>query len=145
MTTSLLDDEKSSMVIVDTTVWSAFLRRDAQRPDSAVEIVRDLVRKNQVQLLGIVKQELLSGIRHGRQFSRLAEILKGFPLLLATEADHDLAVQFFNRCRTRGVQGSHIDFLICAQAVNNRFPILTADGDFSRYSKTIPIELVAVA
>ena len=131
------------MVIVDTTVWSAFLRRDTYQSDPAVDIFRELVRKNQVQLLGIVKQELLSGIKHKRQFDRIVGILDGFPHLLAISADHQIAAQFYNRCRTHGIQGSHIDFLICAQAINNSIPILTTDEDFVRYGTIIPIDLVS--
>lgn len=130
------------MVVVDTSVWSAFLRRDINKSLSVVHIFGELVRKNQVQLLGIVKQELLSGIKHKRQFNRIADILDGFPSLLATSEDHFLAAGFFNTCRTHGIQGSHIDFLICAQAVNNNSTILTTDNDFLYYKKVIPIELL---
>lgn len=47
------------------------------------------------------------------------------------------AARFFNTCRTHGVQGSHIDFLISAVAANNGFAILTLDNDFSRYAQFI--------
>ncbi len=93
-------------------------------------------------MLGVVKQELLSGIKHDNQFDRICDILNGFPCLLATEADHVLAAQFYNECRGRGIQGSHIDFLICAQAVNAHAPILTADGDFEQYATAVPIDLL---
>jgi len=130
------------MVIVDTNIWSAFLRRSIEMPAIAVDEFKNLVSKNQVVLLGIVKQELLSGIKHKRQFKRIEDILEGFPSLLATSEDHVFASHLYNSCRKHGIQGSHIDFLICAQAINNHHEILTTDGDFTHYEKVIPIDLI---
>jgi len=132
------------MVIVDTNIWSAFLRRSIESPIIAVDKFKDLVSKNQVTLLGIVKQELLSGMKHKRQFKRIEDVLEGFPSLLATSEDHVLASHLYNSCRKHGIQGSHIDFLICAQAINNHHEILTTDGDFSHYKKLIPIDMISL-
>jgi len=49
------------------------------------------------------------------------------------------AATFFNLCRTKGVQGSNTDFLICAVAVRNKFAIYSTDKDFDLFSKHIPI------
>ena len=46
-----------------------------------------------------------------------------------------------NVCRSMGVQGSPIDFLICAIAVRLVFRIYTTDSDFELYEPFIPIEL----
>ena len=48
-------------VIVDTCVWSRFLRRNRERNDPlGVEVTR-LVRNDAVQMLGCIRQEILSG------------------------------------------------------------------------------------
>ncbi len=93
-------------------------------------------------MLGIIRQELLSGIREEAQYERVEVILEGFPDVLATSQDHLLAAQLYNRCRRAGVQGSPVDFLICAQAVNHHIGILTTDRDFNHYAKHISIELI---
>ena len=129
------------MVIVDTSIWSAFLRRNFCESPVEIDIFKNMVSSNQVLLLGIVKQELLSGIKHKRQFDRIADILDGFSLVLASSKDHIVAAGLYNTCRKHGIQGSHIDFLICAQAINGNHSILTTDGDFTHYAKLIPIEL----
>lgn len=90
---------------------------------------------------GIVRQELLSGIKTEAQFKRLGGLLEGFPDMLATSEDHLTAAGFFNQCRRRGIQGAPVDFLICAIAHRMEAPILTTDQDFSNYADVIPIRL----
>src|SRR5258708_39354950 len=99
--------------VVDTSVWSAYLRR-ANPPKSLYRVVEPLVRRNHVHLLGIIRQELLSGLRHPEQFVRLSRALSGFPDELATSDDHSLASKFYNLWRPTCIQGSAIDFLLCA-------------------------------
>jgi predicted nucleic acid-binding protein len=44
-------------------------------------------------------------------------------------------------CRKKGIQGSHIDFLICAVAELHEMSIFTLDKDFIRYATVLPIKL----
>jgi predicted nucleic acid-binding protein len=129
-------------VIVDTSVWSLFLRRTAPRDSWQILALERRLRTGRVQLLGIIRQELLSGIREQSQFERLQDALAGLPDLLATTQDHVLAAQCYNLCRGRGVQGSAVDFLICAQAINHGLPILTSDKDFEAYAEILPLKLI---
>ncbi|MEX2581038.1 MAG: PIN domain-containing protein [Verrucomicrobiales bacterium] len=129
-------------VIVDTSVWSLFLRRHEPAESGSLEVLRRAIKDNNVQMLGIVRQELLSGIRSPSQFKKIGEILKSFPDLLAVADDHTQAAVFFNQCRRKGVQGSPVDFLICAQAHRHRMAILTDDADFSGYAAHLPINLL---
>lgn len=46
--------------------------------------------------------------------------------------------EFSNICRKKGVQGSTIDFLICAVATVENFIIFTTDKDFENYKKYLP-------
>jgi predicted nucleic acid-binding protein len=64
--------------VVDTSVWSAYLRRSSP-PETLRRVVERFVRCNQVHLLGIVRQELLSGVSHPQQFEKLSRALSGFP------------------------------------------------------------------
>lgn len=128
-------------VVVDTSVWSLFLRRKKLSDGRAVTRLKVAIEENRVQMLGIIRQELLTGIQSAEQFARLEKSLEAFPDLLAERADHVLAAKFYNVCRARGVQGSLVDFLICAQAVRWQMPVLTTDRDFEKYAKFIPVEL----
>lgn len=127
-------------VIVDTSVWSLFLRHKG-RTETEVILLRKLIREQRVQMLGIIRQELLSGIRELARFEKLERVLDGFPSLLATEQDHTVAAQCFNTCRSKGIQGSSVDFLICAQALNHHLSIVTTDKDFLSYAQHLPIQL----
>ncbi len=46
-----------------------------------------------------------------------------------------------NICRARGIAGSAIDFLICAIAHLRGWEVFTADRDFIRYRKVLPLKL----
>ena len=92
-------------------------------------------------MIGPIRQELLSGIRESTQFNRLREHLRAFPDTEITSDDYEDAASFFNRCRAQGIQGSNTDFLICAIAVRNQFSIFTTDGDFTHFSRVLPIVL----
>ncbi len=56
--------------------------------------------------------------------------------------DYELAAEFYNTCRSNGIQGANTDFLICAAAVRRSYDILTTDKDFDIFRKHIPIVLV---
>ena len=129
------------MVAVDTTVWSLFLRRRRGGRSPAVERLKQCLRDERVVLLGVVYQELLSGVKSEEQYQALSDTLSGFPLVLAGREDHEAAANCFSSCRKKGVQGSSIDFLICAMAMRRGMAILTTDKDFARYKRHLPIEL----
>lgn len=128
-------------VIVDTSVWSLALRRQAAEPLAAVQELRQLIHDHRAQMIGPIRQEILSGIRSESQFGKLRKHLESFPDLPIQTEDYVTAAQFFNRCRSEGVQGSNTDFLICAVAVRNGSSIFTTDKDFELFSKHLAIVL----
>lgn len=129
------------MIACDTTVLSQFLRRSNEKHDDVADNVRTLIETNAAALFGIVRQEVLSGIKHRKQFERIELITRALPLFIATDEDHVMAARFYNACRAKGIQGSSGDFLICAMAVRHSLPIYTTDPDFEMYAPVIPIEL----
>jgi predicted nucleic acid-binding protein len=102
--------------------------------------------KNQdcIHLIGPILQELLDGIKEQNQFDLLRDYLSPFPLIELARDDFIEASQLRNRCRTRGVQASPTDFLICAACIRRNYPLLTADNDFTHISKYCEIDLVPV-
>lgn len=128
-------------VLVDTCVWSLALRRQMSEGDGHVRELRELIDELRVQMVGPVRQELLSGIRVPRQFVTLRTRLRAFTDLPLDTADYELAAEYGNLCRSKGVQGSTVDFLLCAVAVRHRLAILTVDRDFAGYLRHLPIRL----
>jgi len=128
-------------VIVDTSVWSLALRRDQKGSLAPVQELLRLIHSHRVQLIGPIRQEILSGIRSESQFNKLRKHLESFPDLPLLTEDYVAAAQFFNQCRSNGIQGSNTDFLICAVAFRNKFSIYTTDKDFELFSKYLQISL----
>ncbi len=129
-------------VIVDTSVWSlAFRRRNTPHQSSEILLLQNLIIQGRVILLGAVRQEILSGIRHQNQYEHLKQNLRAFPDLALQIEDYELASEFCNTCRNHGIQGANTDFLICAVAVRRNYEILTTDKDFENFCLYILIKL----
>jgi predicted nucleic acid-binding protein len=137
-------------VLVDTTVWSLALRRrrstsastrEAVREGAIVSELTELVRDGRARLIGPVRQELLSGLRHEEQFLRLRDKLRAFPDEALVREDYEEAAAMGNRCRIAGIQGSTVDFLLCAVAARRRFALFTTDVDFVHYDRVLGLAL----
>jgi len=132
------------MVLVDTCVWSQVLRRQKASDNHVVRELHELISEMRVQMVGPVRQELLSGVRVEKQFLELRDHLRAFPDLLLNEEDFEIAASFFNRCRSKGVQGSNTDFLLCALSARHDLAIFTVDEDFKHYAEHLPVRLHAL-
>ncbi len=130
-------------VLVDTSVWSLAFRKKniSVQEQIIVNELKDLIRDLRVVLIGPVRQELLSGIADQQICEQLRSKLQPFSDLAITTDDYENAACYFNLCRSKGVQGSHIDYLLCAVAVKHNLLLFTLDQDFIRYSKHLPIKL----
>ncbi len=133
------------MVLVDTPVWSLVLRRKPEHLSAheqhLCQTLAELIREGRVQILGPIRQELLSGIREEAQFRKLRDYLRAFPEPTLEMADYEEAAHMNNRCRTQGIAGSAVDFLICAAAHRRGWTILTTDRDFQNYASVLPLRL----
>ena len=128
-------------VLVDTCIWSLSLRRSQIIPNEHRDQLSQLIEENRVNIIGSIRQEILSGIREVSQFQRLKQHLAAFPDLLLQTADYEKAAEFSNIARQQGIQGSAIDYLICAVSHAHHLAIYTIDLDFSHYAKCLPIKL----
>ncbi|MBU4482766.1 MAG: PIN domain-containing protein [Actinobacteria bacterium] len=128
-------------VLVDTCVWSHALRH--KNPDkNIIKKLSDLINDGRAVLIGPIKQELLSGMRPSAQFEKLKDILSSFEEIQLKNIHFEKAAEFCNVCRSKGVQGSTIDFLICSVAHSENMIIFTIDKDFENYAKYLPIKLI---
>ena len=128
-------------VIVDTSVWSSVLMLK-QPNNQLADILRDLIADSRVVILGAIRQEILSGIKHQEQYERLRDNLRAFPDLALNVEDYELAAEYYNISRRQGVQGSNTDFLICASANRRNYQIFTTDKDFINFNQYLPIVLI---
>ena len=128
-------------VLVDTPIWSYALRSKSKAYQFEVEQLASLIRDQRALIIGPIRQEILSGYSDLHKFKKLREKLSFFENSSIQDTDYELAAEMCNQCRKRGLQGSHIDFLICAVAKRLDVPIFTTDKDFSQYRNIISIKL----
>ena len=127
-------------LLVDTCVWSQVLRH--KYPNKELEAkLKDLIHDGRVCIIGPIRQELLSGITSIKQFNTLKKGLAAFEDIPLRAEHFEKAAEFSNMCRSKGIQGSTIDFLICAVACLDKLEIYTTDKDFESYKKYLPIML----
>jgi len=131
-------------VIVDTCVWSLALRKDSSKDEKIIKALTELIREVRVQLIGPIRQEILSGIKSEKRFAELKEYFSAFWDLTLEPSDYEKAAEFFNICRRKGIQGSNTNFLICAAAFNRDLEIFTIDKDFNYFKKYIPLKLYEI-
>jgi hypothetical protein len=94
-------------------------------------------------MIGLVRQELLSGIRTQAQFEKLRGILRSFDDEPVDTSDYEAAAEASNKCRSRGVAVSVSDMLICAISLSRGWSIFTTDPDFRNYAKVLGMNLHA--
>ena len=130
-----------SGVIVDTCIWSLALRGKTSRNQKVTDELTSLIKENRAKIVGLIRQEILSGYSNLARYEKLKNKLRAFPNEQVIDLDYESAAEYSNICRRKGVQGSHTDFLICAVAIRLKMQIYTGDKDFSHYSQHLPISL----
>jgi predicted nucleic acid-binding protein len=132
-------------VLVDTSVLSLALRRKAQNLNTGerflVDELQELIREGRARLLGLVRQEILSGVRTDAQFEKLRTTLRAFPDEPVHTPDYEEAARKSNECRARGIAPSLVDILICSVALERSLLIFTTDPDFKNYARVLPLRL----
>jgi predicted nucleic acid-binding protein len=131
-------------ILVDTPIWSYALRSKNTKYQTEIDALTSLIRDQRALIIGPIRQEILSGYSDLRKFNIIKEKLSYFANTPIWDTDYELAAQFSNTCRKKGIQGSHIDFLICAVAHRIDIPIFTKDKDFEQYQNIVSIKLFEI-
>jgi predicted nucleic acid-binding protein len=134
-------------VLVDTSVWSLALRRKQETLGDNERLLvielSELIREGRAKVIGLVRQEMLSGIKSNEQYEKLRVHLRAFPDEPIDTLDYEEAAKAGNRCRTKGIVVSIVDVLLCAVTVRRDWSIFTTDPDFSHYRKVLPLSIHA--
>lgn len=128
-----------SDVMVDTCIWSLALRGKTPKNQKVAEELTKLIKENRAKIIGSIRQEVLSGYSDFTRYEKLRNKLQYFPNEQIIDDDYETAAEYSNMCRKKGIQGSHIDFLICAVSSRLKMKIYTNDKDFSCYANHIAI------
>jgi len=123
-------------LLVDTSVWSLALRRDAASNEPAVHHLKEaLLGSAVVVTTGLVLQELLQGFSGPKAQAQIVERFAALPLLQPDRDDHISAAALRNVCRQAGVQIGTIDALLAQLCVRHDLTLLTTDKDFTHAAK----------
>jgi predicted nucleic acid-binding protein len=129
-------------MLVDTSVWSLALRRDAPPDVPEVWGLRDALAGGEiVATTGVILQELLQGVVPERARTQIIEMFAALEYLMPSREDHVAAAGVRNTLRSAGVQVGTIDALIAHLAIAGRHTLLTTDNDFHAASSHISLQL----
>ena len=125
-------------VLVDSCIWSLALRRRrgveglSANERQLVASLAELIQDGRVAMVGPVRQEVLSGIRHQEQFQKIRDRLDAFADEIIESPDYIEAARLDNICRSQGLQCGEVDMLLCAVAAHHNWSILTTDAPLLR-------------
>lgn len=117
-------------VLIDTNIWSAFLRRSNSADDTTRRNLFELVESSRACIIGPIRQEILSGIRDIDKFNKLRDYLEGFEDEEIVTSDYVEAARLRNLCAANGIAASSIDMIIVAFTMNRNYELYTRDNDF---------------
>ena len=123
------------MILVDSTVWIDFLRKQRTTPTAILERLLEL---GEAAVTPVIVQEILQGATDASSFERLRAHFLPLPLLKTRSgaATHVAAAELYARCRWAGITPrSPRDCLIAIVAVEHDVPLLHDDRDFEHLAE----------
>ncbi|HLP18211.1 MAG TPA: PIN domain-containing protein [Bacteroidota bacterium] len=125
--------------LIDTSVWSEALRRKKVSIHSGeTTLSRLIAAESEIIVIGIVLQEILSGIKDKKLFTEIQSILSDFPYIETERQDYIFAAELRNSLKAKGIHAGSFDFLIASMAIRHDLLLVTTDKDFQHiaaYSK----------
>ena len=129
-------------LLVDTSVWSLALRRDAAAASREVMALGEALQGADVVVTtGLVLQELLQGFSGPKAKDAIIERFGALPLIQPDRQDHVAAAEIRNVCRRAGVQIGTIDALLIQLCGRYEMTLLSSDKDFANAARHVPFRL----
>ena len=129
-------------LLVDTSVWSLALRRDAELNAPEVVALRNaLLGTDQVFSTGLVLQELLQGFAGPEARDSIVERFTALAFIEPDRQDHIDAAEVRNTCRHHGVQIGTIDALLIQISRRHDLQLLSTDNNFRSASLHVEFRL----
>ncbi len=129
-------------LLVDTSVWSLALRRDAPPDALEVRALRHaLAGGDIVATTGVILQELLQGVVPDRVRGQITETFAALEYLAPSRDDHVAAAGVRNDLHAAGVRVGTIDALIAHLAMVGGHALLTTDKDFHLAADHVDLRL----
>lgn len=116
-------------VIVDTSVWIDYFRKDRGK---FADEMSHLLDNDRVALTGIIELEILQGLRH-KEAEFVKPLLQSLHYIDTERKDFIEAGLKLYELRQKGVTIPPSDCLIATQCKHNDMPIFTLDSDFDHF------------
>lgn len=130
-------------LLIDTSVWSEALRRKEKSLDLSETLVRAIIENNdEIVIIGIILQEILSGITDDKLFAEIKAVLNDLSYIDITKEDYIYAAELRNRCKKKGIVAGSFDFLIASVSIRNKLTLVTYDKDFINISKYTELRIL---
>ena len=128
--------------LVDTSVWSLALRRDAISTQPEIEVLKAALAGSEVVVTtGLVLQELLQGFAGPKARTQIIQAFASLPLIQPDREDHIAAAGLRNACRRAGVQLGTVDALIAQLCIRHDLTLLSTDKDFAHAAQQSKLKL----
>ena len=82
-----------SGVIVDTCIWSLALRDQTLRDREVTNELTSLIKDNRAKIIGLIRQEILSGYSDLARYEKLRNKLRAFPNEKVIDIDYESAAE----------------------------------------------------
>ncbi len=129
-------------ILVDTSVWSQWLRQDVRLRNPVTDVLeRSIHHNDEIFLTALIVQEVLQGLRKEGEFCRIEHFLDSFPLLSIDRGQAVLAAKICRQCASKGITTSSVDCQIAAAATAYDCFLLSADKDFEYIARHTDLRL----
>jgi hypothetical protein len=131
------------LVLIDTSVWIFALRKNS------ISEIRDrvntLLAVNAVAIVGIIKLELLGGVKTEDEFQRLRNRLDTLQIIETNARLWDKASVLAYELRRKGLTVPSTDILIAATALQTDATVLHADHHFDKIAARTSLQVESYA
>lgn len=123
--------EGSVKVLVDTSAWISFFRKEKQLHEKVSALIDD----DRIACCGIIYAELLQGVKTEKELSGLKDFMQVFDFPEEHARLWEEAGELSFRLRKKGTSPGLADCYIAVLAKRNGYSILTLDGHFKDLTK----------
>ena len=132
----------ATSVLVDTSVWIEFLRKDGDPRYRAR--LSQLIDDNRVALCGLILAELLKGARSDKEYQDLEERLAALVYLETPESLWKKSGRNASLLLRKGIQVPMTDLIIAFIGLENKIPVFHNDKHFRILQKYIPLDTLEI-
>lgn len=129
----------NSIVLVDTSAWIEFLRKDQTGSVIAIEVER-LLSEDLVVTTDPVPVELAAGVRSRKSLAQLREMFSSFHEARVTRQVWSAATENIFLVSSKGFTIPLADHLIAAVSMSYGIPLLHLDKHFGQIASVLSLE-----